>query len=534
MLTKIVLCATSTRLTAGIWRLGKLQSYQVFQNEAQGYEDFRRYLENNPGIPLYLLADDVEEDFRLETLPHTSGNARREMVERKLNQVYRGTIYRAAHFINREKDKRRDDRFLFIALSNTELIQGWMQVIEALQAPLVGLYLLPMVSQVMVRRLKLMAPHILLSERLSSGLRQTYMHNGRLRVSRLAPIPPDSENKLGFFYVTETEKARLYLISQRYITRDTGLNVVIPALDSVSSEQIARLIEQENGVDSTRIDLADFARGLNLDPALLAAYPELLHMHLLARGNVPDNLAPSKQTKNSQLNILRQGINLTSAIILIAGLLLAGVYLKDSIDHDEVATELATQTRIQENLYNEVAKDFPTTPIPSNDLKLAVELHDAIVNYARSPERIMQVVSQSIENAPEIQINRLRWVRSSDINLRDTDQNAAAAPTTTPTGAAQNASGFVPDPTALYQIAFVNGEIRGFTGDYRAALESVTKLVDSLRTNPEVEQVQILQEPVNVSSFTSLQGSTAEERTAQQTPALFKLKIILKRQGAPA
>jgi hypothetical protein len=532
MLTKIVLCATSSRLTAGIWRLGKLQSYQVFQNEAPGHEDFRRYLENNPGIPLYLLADDVEEDFRLETLPHTSGNARREMVERKLNQVYRGTVYRAAHFINREKEKRRDDRFLFIALNNTELIQGWMQVIESLQAPLVGLYLLPMVSQVVVRRLKLMAPHILLSERLSSGLRQTYMHNGRLRVSRLAPIPPDSENKLGYFYVTETEKARLYLISQRHITRDTALNVVMPALDGASSEQIARLIEQENGVDCTRIDLAEFARRLKLDPALLAAYPELLHMHLLALGNVPDNLAPSKQTKNSQLNILRQGINLTSAIILVAGLLLTGVYLKDSFEHEKATAELAMQTRTQENLYNEVAKDFPTTPIPSNDLKQAVELHEAVENYARSPERLMKVISQAIENSPEIQINRLHWVRSSDTNLRDTDQNAAAAPIST--GTVQNPGGFVPDPTALYQIAFVNGEIRGFTGDYRSALESVTRLVERLRTNAEVEQVQILQEPVNVSSFTSLQGSTAEERTAQQTPALFKLKIILKRQGAPA
>ena len=48
-----------------------------------------------------------------------------------------------------------------------------------------------------------------------------------------------------------------------------------------------------------------------------------------------------------------------------------------------------------------------------------------------------------------------------------------------------------------------------------------------------IEQVTILQAPVNVSSFTSLQGSTAEERTAQQTPALFKLKIILKRQETP-
>ncbi|HZV62069.1 MAG TPA: hypothetical protein VFF75_06615 [Methylophilaceae bacterium] len=530
MFTKIVLCATSTHLTAGIWRLGKLQSFQIFQNKEQGYQDFKRFLEIHPHIPLYLLADDIEEDFRLETLPHTSGNARREIVERKLNQIYRGTIYRAAHFINREKEKRRDDRFLFIALNNPELVQGWMQVIEELQAPLVGLYLLPMVSQVIVKRLKLMAPHILLCERLSSGLRQTYLHNGRLRVSRLAPILPDSENKLGFFYVTETEKTRLYLISQRHITRDTALSVVMPSLDA-NSEQISRLVEQENGVDCTRVDLVQLANTLRLDAPLLQKTPELLHMHLLAIGNVPDNLAPSKQIKNSQLNMLRRGINLTSAIILLAGLLLASMYLKESFEFEQSTQQLASQTQVQENLYNEVAKDFPSTPIPSNDLKLAVELHQAIVGYAKSPERIMRVMSQAIENSPEIQINRLRWVRSNDIELKDTDQATVATPI--PQASAQVQAGFVPDPTALYQVAFVNGEIRGFTGDYRAALSSVTQLVERLRANPEVEQVQILQEPVNVSSLTSLQGSTAEERTSQQTPALFKLKIILKRQGVP-
>jgi hypothetical protein len=40
--------------------------------------------------------------------------------------------------------------------------------------------------------------------------------------------------------------------------------------------------------------------------------------------------------------------------------------------------------------------------------------------------------------------------------------------------------------------------------------------------------VEVLQEPVNVSSFVSLQGSTTDEQTIQTQPALFKLKVILK------
>src|SRR3546814_602683 len=202
-------------------------------------------------------------------------------------------------------------------------------------------------------------------------------------------------------------------------------------------------------------------------------------MHLLAQGNVPDNLAPSRQVKNSQLNFIRRGINLTTGIILLAGLMLAGVYLKESFDHASEAEQLASQAQIQENLYKEVAKDFPTTPIPSNDLRLAVELHQAIVNYGQSPQRMMEVISQAIEDSPEIQINRIHWVRTNDTTVKDNDQTAAAVPA--PQAAEQAQSGFVPDPTGLYQIGFVNGEMRGFTGDYRLALESVTRMVEKDR-----------------------------------------------------
>src|SRR5664279_3200666 len=173
MFDKIILCATSNKLIAGLWQLGKLQSHETFQNNEQGLADFSLFLTNHSNIKLYFLVDAVEEDYRLETLPHTSGGARREVVERKLNQIYRGITYRAAHFIDREQDKRKDDRFQFVALNSSDFIQDWIDIIEEQQAPLVGVYLLPTVSQSLVRRMKLTSPHILLSERLSSGLRQS-------------------------------------------------------------------------------------------------------------------------------------------------------------------------------------------------------------------------------------------------------------------------------------------------------------------------------------------------------------------------
>ncbi|MGZ8258772.1 MAG: hypothetical protein ACXWTR_06310, partial [Methylotenera sp.] len=126
---KLVLCATAHNLLAGLWHAGKLQGSQIFVNDDAGHLAFAEFLQQYPATPVYLMADAVEEDYRLESVPHVTGAAKRELIERKLNQFYRGLEYRTAHFIHRDKDKRKDDKFLFVALNNADFLQNWMTVI---------------------------------------------------------------------------------------------------------------------------------------------------------------------------------------------------------------------------------------------------------------------------------------------------------------------------------------------------------------------------------------------------------------------
>ncbi len=154
---------------------------------------------------------------------------------------------------------------------------------------------------------------------------------------------------------------------------------------------------------------------------------------------------------------------------------------------------IAAQTLQQQQQYEEVAKNFPTTPIPSTELKIAAELAQTIKNNDQTPRQMMQVLSQAFEASPEIGLNRLRWVQTSDRELKDEDAGSTVKNQTT-----QPATNS--DPSKLVQIGFVNAEIKSFTGDYRKALNSVNQFVSLLRENPLVEQVIVLQEPVNVSS----------------------------------
>jgi hypothetical protein len=529
MLSKIILYATNTRLTAGLWQGGRYKSAQMFEPDDSGVEAFERYLKDNAGVSIYVLCDSIEEDYRLESLPHTSGNSRRELLTRKLAQAYRNSPFRVAHFINREKTKRKDDRFLFAALNKEEFLQRWLSCIERQQAPLVGVYLISMISQLIVRRHKIMDPHILLSEKLSSGFRQSYLHNGRLRISRLAPIPESARNQLNLFYNVETEKTRLYLVSQRFVTRDTALTMVLPGLDS-HVEVVKRGLEQEQGLECKVIDLAAFAKSLKLDPAAVQQHPELVHMHLLATGNVPDNLAPESLVKNHQVNALRQWINVASGLVLLGGLLFAGYNFKQSFDDESAITEAQLQTRLQEQRYAEVAKDFPVTPLPAAQLQQAVDIHTQLVKATRSPRPVMEALSRGLDSTPEIQINRLHLLRTEDLEVKDTETAngvAVQSPTVPQAGVAATKG-------VLYQVCFMNGEIRGFSGDYRAALASVYRLTDKLKADTVVQQVSVVQEPVNLSSLSNLSGSTVDEQGARLQAAAFKIKIVFKPEpGAP-
>ncbi len=531
--TKIVLCATANSLLAGLWRAGKLQGHQTFANEEAGHQAFAAFLQQYPETPVYLIVDAVEEDYRLESLPHTSGNAQRELVTRKLNQFYRGMEYRTAHFINRDKDKRRDDNFLFVALNNDDFLEHWVTVIQAVEAQLVGIYLLPMLSQVLVKQLKLMAPHILLCEKLASGLRQTYLHNGRLRVSRLVSNVPTTASQLGYFYLVETEKTRLYLMSQRFISRETPLNLVLLSVDGVT-QQISQAISQDQGLECSDVSLAALVKSMGLSADLVKQTPELLHMQLLANGHLVDNLAPDSLTKNSQFAKIKQGIKIATAIIGVVGLAAAGWMFKQGLDNKAALNQALQDTAIQQQHYDEVAKNFPVTPIGANDLRAAVELDSMITSYPKSPRRMMQVVSAALEqssmnNADNIQLDRLRWVLSNDPNLKDDDK---FIPVSASNAANNQQNGYAAppalDPTKLNEIAFVTAEISGFAGDYRAALNSVNQFVANIKADARVASVDVLQEPVNVSSFVDLQGSTTDEQSTQKQPAFFKLKVTLK------
>ena len=133
MAKKLLLCVSAFSMTAAVWTGRRIATCSAFEDDDAGQAAFQSFIRSAPGAPVYLMADTVDEDYRFETLPHAFGSDRREMVERKLKQLYRSTPFYGANLLERDGDKRRDDRYLLAALTNGEAFTPWLQLLVAAQ-----------------------------------------------------------------------------------------------------------------------------------------------------------------------------------------------------------------------------------------------------------------------------------------------------------------------------------------------------------------------------------------------------------------
>ena len=146
MADKLLIGISAPVVTAARWHGGKIAECLTFANDEGGQADFKEYLARLTDMPAHIMVDAVEEDYRFETLPHAYGSDRDEMVVRKLKQHYRNTPYATAWLTGRDSGKRRDDRYLFSALTNPDLVTGWLLTVADTGLPVAGVYLLPMVG----------------------------------------------------------------------------------------------------------------------------------------------------------------------------------------------------------------------------------------------------------------------------------------------------------------------------------------------------------------------------------------------------
>lgn len=501
-------------------RIGELQH---FATDESGIEDFRQYAAVNRSAPVFFLVDAIEEDYRFETLPHASGNDRDQMVERKLRQHYRSSIFSSAQLVGRDNTKRRDDRFLFCALTNPDLVAPWLDALTSANHPVGGVYLLPIVMPQLVSALEPKALNLLTVGSLDTGIRLAFFREGAFRLSRLSRADTTLTG-LPRAILDEISNTRLYLHALRAATLDESVTLLL--LDHADQlEPTAELIQAESpGFNCRRIGSAELAQRLKLPREQIELAPESIYLQLLSSRLPDSNLASPEITAGYRSLRTRQQIYAASLIVGLLGVCWTSFNIWQQYSLDSEREEVIRQTSRVNAEYEAVTRQFPSAPTTADNLRRTTELAEKIRAAGKTPAGFYSLLSRALTPDPDLVPIEITWQYStSEITGTDrgtqapSERGAPPVPPPTP----------VPGTEVRKQSGLIAGELRNFRGDFRNAINRINRLAERLRADPAVENVRVTQLPLNVNPGLALSGSTAET-PAQGGSTEFRLIVVMK------
>jgi len=516
MADKLLIAISGQGATAAHWRSSRVVEARTFPDNETGQAGFKDFLAGFSDVPVYIVVDAIEEDYRFETLPHAFGRDRADMVNRKLRQHYRNTPYMSATLLGRDSGKRRDDRYLFSALTNPELINDWLQAVVARGLPVGGIYLLPMLSGTLVEKLGVKAPRLLLVFQRVGALRLTFFRDRQFRLSRLTRGEGVRVENRARFFAEEISNTRLYLHALRTMTLDEQLTVVLLDRDD-DLEEVAATIRSENpSLECLRIGRAEIVSRLGIPDQLLDT-PYAIALSLLGVRVPEGNLAPASTTAGHKRYQARRGIYAGCAALAAAALVWTAVNLSYMTTLRWDTEDAARQTALLSSQYLEATRQFPQAPASAENLQKAVEIAQRLRESTHTPQRVMALVARALEANPTVVIREFGWkYGAANIEVDGGGARELAAPA--------SAAG----PAPRKESALIDGEIRPFRGDYRSAIATINGMAARMAEEPDVAEVQVVKLPLNVNPALSLSGNTAEAAEQQTGTAEFKLLVVMK------
>jgi len=469
----------------------KIATQSEFSDSPDGLRNFAAFLQTFKH-PTYLLVDLIEEDFRQETVPHLIGRNRAALLQRKFDQFYRGTPFRQATLLQRQKTGRRDDDMLFSALTNPSLITPWLEVMLAQQIPLAGIYSVPQISEPLVKHHP--SEHLLLiSWEKSSGLRQTYFSNHRLQISRLTPLHSD----LTFQDAVVRELSRTYQYLKSLSLLPSGQTLDVRILGN-SHELIELQLKLPRSADMHYdfVDLADIARQLKIDYRFTDSDASQIFLRQLAAKPPAAHYADAAHTRYFTLKQLRRALNWISGVLLLTCVLLGAADVWQSSGDANEATFLQAQAQRTLNEAQKITHTFPNTYAPASDMKAGVSVMRKLAQYGYTPDEVLRPISRILDRYPQIELDDITW------------QMSATEPV---------APGALADVPA--QVTTLKGHLTGFANDYRAALGYLESFQRELTA--QGYQVTALSKPLDISPG----GSIADRRSTGPDTLGFSLKI---------
>lgn len=506
--------------------------------------EFDAYLASHKQTPAYLVTDLIEEDFRLDTIPHLSGGDQAAIIERKLGQLYRASSFRHAIVQGREEDGRRDDRVFLHAVTNADVIKPVLTLLEKHTVPLEGVYSSAVLSGRVLKELDIGFPHTMLVTIVPDfGLRQTYFRDKQIKFSRMTPIIYDESRSVGQLIAAETSRTWQYLDSLRFFSADDSLEVCMLGHDR-DRAMMQEAIRSFPMLRFRFIDINDAAHKLKISPAPTSSHAEEILCHLYSRGRIENHFAAKEDTRYSTFRRARIALYGVTAAVLAAGAV-GGAF--NIFKANQIGKEIDArfkQARSLQGEYQSVLMSMRAQKMATDTVRDTSTFFNSQVRpLPATPGVMLKQIAPVLNGFPLVTVNQITWGVSNDNNFtlptppRSGTASAALQVTseskqgTTVSNVASIIEGTESNPPLAgnkYHIVNLDLAIQPYDGDIRSALAEIDRLVAELGKMPGY-QAAVTTFPVDLGPKASLK--VIDQRNSQATAAPFSVRLVIQVPG---
>ena len=501
MSTKLILYFTANGHALHRWSGGALELESRFAPDEQGLADFRSNMQRHKGALVDVLADLAGEDFHEDQIPYLRGNDRQAVIDRRLAQRYRDTRLAAALSLGQATGERRSERLLLASFTSSQQFTAWLDVLAESGARLSGVYSVPLLAPALAARLGVGGGRVFVVTLNSTGLRQCFVEEGRLRFARLERTADMAPGELAPFVRAEMLRLVQYLATLRALPREgppIQVLVIAPAAQRLDFEQA--LVSDARLVFRT-VTLDEAARKVGIKRLPAAAAGEHLSLHLVVRSPPREQFARGEDRRSFFLWRLQRGIVFAGVAGFAACALFAGAQWFDLMGvKDQIAVQ-RHEARAATQQYERITASFPVTQTTTDNLKATVVEFSKIAAQSATPEPALVYLSQIVEKFPQMEIETVQW-RVGKPGGRD---DPAAPPGGAKPAPAQPVAGTAPVVDVMQMIE-VSGRVNATRrSDYRAITGQVQQFAEALRSDP-AWRILRTQLPFDVTSEGTLSG----------------------------
>ncbi len=426
-------------------------------NEVQTPGAVGEVLRNLPPGPVWLLLDVVEEEYLTASLPLTTSRDRARLLERRLASAFGSTPLRLAQ----PATGTQPTSALLSAITRPELLTPWLEMLRESPSALAGVYSLALLGPALLSLIGPTAgPCVLVSRQNVGGLRQSFLRDGQLVMSRLVPLGAAQDRLDGARVETELARLRQYLERSGLCAPDETPAVVVVADDGLPPASANEAGQAWRYVPVDGLLGARGSRQIDDCDALFAA--------LLCRAPPATQYASPAQTA---VHRDRRRTRLALGAMALGLCLAAGAGLWQTLEGLQLAARAAALAarngETQASLIIHRAA-LPPALLPSEQLRPAVALVAEVASRRRNPQPALARAGAALATVPALRWTALEWQ------------------------AAEAASPSAEGPSVI------RGTVEGLAGDERAALAAISALASALAGQPGVAGVKILETPLDL------------------------------------